>query len=411
MSLTRSKLLIISFKIPFPLSNGGAIAQDYFLHETINNYDVTFCTVVSNDFHKTSVTTLEKLYPNLKIEYLNLINAKKRKTNILVRVLQQIYKKFSYLLSKEILIKDKYLSFSINQINEEFILFMTALFEKKSFDIIQLEFFETLSLLPSLPLNVKKIFIHHEIRAKRNEFFNPDNAYSQYLNKVMKLNEISLLNLADLVIVFNREDQKYIEAVQTPVMISPFGIPDNLIIKKRASNLFDKFIFLGNENHYPNKEGLFWFLEKIYLPNLDKIKLPIFITGEWTAAFKKKYSEHKAINFVGFLEDLSSLYDQSIMISPIISGSGLRTKILHAYANSVPVISTKFASEGLFDTESDNNHIFHFENDKDFVKISETILKNQYLLKEVAINGNRYYLKNFDFNNLLHKRFEAYSLE
>lgn len=406
-----NKILLISFQIPYPLNSGGSIAQYYFLNKMTEEFDVTFCSIVHNQFQKENIAALASSFPKLSIEFLDLSLSQESNQNDFVKLstkyINRIQNRFNRNKSK----KNGYHDFHVNSVEEKFILLLQDIFKLNTYDFIQLDFFETISLLPVLPDESKKVFVHHEIRAKRNELLNPNNFYSQYLNSIIKSHETALLNLADAVIVFNNEDRNYLNELKVPVHISPFGIPDELIIKNQVSNQFENFLFMGNENHYPNKEGLFWFLEKIYLPNLDKIKLPIFITGEWSAAFKKKYSEHKAINFVGFLEDLSSLYDQSIMISPIISGSGLRTKILHAYANSVPVISTKFASEGLFDTESDNNHIFHFENDKDFVKISETILKNQYLLKEVAINGNRYYLKNFDFNNLLHKRFEAYSLK
>ena len=48
MSKNKFKILIISFQIPFPLRNGGSIAQYFFLKEMTEKYNVTFCTLAQN---------------------------------------------------------------------------------------------------------------------------------------------------------------------------------------------------------------------------------------------------------------------------------------------------------------------------------------------------------------------------
>ena len=82
-----------------------------------------------------------------------------------------------------------------------------------------------------------------------------------------------------------------------------------------------------------------------------------------------KYAPYKNIIFSGYVSDLDSYYEESVMIVPILSGSGIRTKILTSFANKVPVFATEFASEGLLDFERGNSHVALFNNNSEFLNL------------------------------------------
>lgn len=404
----KKKVLLVSFQIPYPLNSGGAVAQYFFLSAMAEKFDVTFCTIAKNNYHKSCLERLEEKIPSLKMQYLDFSQDSKKKEGLISKrflILSKKIKSFFKSSNEE----DKDRSFNLTRIDKRFVIHFEKLIEANNYDIIQLEFFDTLSLLPIMPKSLKKVFIHHEIKAKRNEFLLDENSYLNYLNKVLKSNEFSMLELADTVVVFNEEDKFFLKDLNTPIIISPFGIPDKLIFKHKASNKFNRLLFMGSQNHFPNKEGLKWFLDEIYLPNYGKVKLPIYITGDWNDQFKSKYASFKNIVFLGFLETLNEIFDHSILISPIISGSGVRTKILQAFANNVPVISTRFASEGLYNDQLKSNHIIHFENSTDFIRIADKINKDEKYLGKIAKNGKLYYSENFQKTNLINRRFQIYS--
>lgn len=408
MDENKQKILLVSFKIIYPLKSGGAIAQYYFISEMIEKYDVTYCTIVYNPYQKKCIDELMKSFPNLNVKFLDLDNFSEQDNIPIIKIFRRLNRKVAHILRGGKIAKNSSIGFNSNIIDERFIIFFQDLLKRSYFDIIQLEFYETLSLLTIIPKSVKKIFVHHEIRSKRNEFINLQSPYNNYLNEVLRLNELSLLELANVVVVFNKEDEEYLESIKTPIQISPFGIPDKLIFKYNASKHFYKFLFIGNENHYPNKEGLSWFLDEVYLPDIEIIQFPIFITGEWTSEFKAKYRDYRNINFLGFLDSLENVFDGAVMVAPIISGSGIRTKILQAFANSVPVISTKFASEGLCDLNSINDHILHFKDSLDFSNIMSASYNKAGYFTETAVKGNDYYIKNFNTSDLIAKRFHLY---
>ena len=402
------KLLIISLNLPYPLSNGGAVAQYYFLEKMRKEYEITILIRVDREYQKKIFLELRQNLPELKLLMFDAIPIKNQ-TNYINRILNKIYKKLHLYPIIQETKKSSFDTFSFfNLVDPDFANFVVCALEKTNYDLVQLEFFDTLNLLPLIPKEVCKIFVHHEIGYKRlNKILNLKDVYDRYIIENFKSYEEAMLSYADRIIVFNNEDKKILSSLHKKVIVSPFGIPDELIQKMDYSKVFNKFVFLGKELHYPNKQGLQWFLDTIYIPNYDTFDFPILISGEWSVEFMRNYSSYSKIKFTGFISDISTIYENSIMITPILSGSGIRTKILQAFANKIPVISTPFAAEGLYNHLSDE-HIIFFEDNFDFIKKYKEIVTDNEAMTEIAKKGNIYYHDNFDTSKLVNIRKSAY---
>jgi glycosyltransferase involved in cell wall biosynthesis len=61
------------------------------------------------------------------------------------------------------------------------------------------------------------------------------------------------------------------------------------------------------------------------------------------------YADHAAhMEMLGYVEDIREpLARSAIFVCPILSGSGVRVKLLEAFAAGIPVVSTKVGAEGL----------------------------------------------------------------
>ena len=54
------------------------------------------------------------------------------------------------------------------------------------------------------------------------------------------------------------------------------------------------------------------------------------------------------MQMLGFVEDVRDpLSRYAIFVCPILSGSGVRVKLLEAFAAGIPVVSTRVGAEGL----------------------------------------------------------------
>lgn len=405
----KEKLLIVSSNIPYPLTNGGAIAQYYFLEKLHKNFDTYFFAIIRTPADKEALNELSKVLPAIKIiPFLNY----KQKT--LENKLLQPVRSFLHLLrdlkKKDEQKKDDFDNYTVplQLFSKDLIQFLEEVIKNEEIDVVQLEFFDTLSLLKALPEHVKKVAVVHEITSKRLLLSSGNSSqhelYKQYIIDCYKLTEYNFLKDADKVIVFNKEDEILLSSINSSVTISPFGIPERLIIKNKVSDKYDHFLFIGGQSHDPNRAGMEWFLKEIYIPEYETIQLPLYIVGNWDDSFKEYYKSYTKIIFTGVVEDLSTVYENAIMITPVLSGSGLRTKILHAFANRIPVLSATFASEGLLNKEEANPHVILFDNAADFIWQTEELLRDPQKLQVLAEEGFQYYQRNFDEKSLLNKR-------
>jgi polysaccharide biosynthesis protein PslH len=407
-SRSGKKILVVSLNIPFPLIHGGAIAQYYFLKELSSIHEITLCTHARNKKDKNHLEKFATLLPKIKVIY----SVEKKENVLFSKSVRQALKKWGQKLKKRKYDDLAELSLDNNNflLPKDFVDFLQDHLAKNIYGAIQLEFYETLSLLPLLPSDVAKIYICHEIKSKRIsnlKLHSDSRVYQNYVMNSIKVIEESFVKKADKIVVFTEEDKTRLLFDKLIPTISPFGIPDELIVRKNSSKDFSRFLFLGRESFWPNHEGLKWFLDEIFLPNEQYISWPVVILGEWTKEFKSVY-KHPKIKFEGFVENVNEYYENSVLLSPILSGSGLKTKILLAFPNHVPVMSTFFGSEGLNDQIPGKEHILHFNNAKEFMTHFKHIEADPSILIQVAQNAAKFYELNFAADKLIEKRNRIY---
>lgn len=146
-----------------------------------------------------------------------------------------------------------------------------------------------------------------------------------------------------------------------------------------------KCLFVGF-NFWGNTQGLSWFIKEV-LPSTD-IKLIIVGTG-----MTKAYGNTEKITVHDYVEELSQFYfDADFVISPIISGGGMKTKIAEALMYGKAIIGTEEAFAG-YDI-ADNGKIFVCNTKDDFL----TAIKNIYKKDIYYFNSDvrNIFLSNYD---------------
>ena len=113
-------------------------------------------------------------------------------------------------------------------------------------------------------------------------------------------------------------------------------------------------LFLGSFRHPPNLEALTWFVTNV-LPGI-RAKEPwakLIVIGSDPPP-RHSLPEDDAIELQGFVEDIREpLSNYAVFICPILSGSGIRVKLLEAFAAGIPVVSTRLGAEGLAQTDGE----------------------------------------------------------
>jgi GT2 family glycosyltransferase/glycosyltransferase involved in cell wall biosynthesis len=117
----------------------------------------------------------------------------------------------------------------------------------------------------------------------------------------------------------------------------------------------DTMLFLGSFRHLPNQEGLEWFT-RFVLPRIVEQRpgAKLIVIGSDPPARHALAGPKHAIEIVGFVEDIQApLHQYSVFVCPILSGSGVRVKLLEAFASGIPVVSTRIGAEGLAQEDGD----------------------------------------------------------
>jgi glycosyltransferase involved in cell wall biosynthesis len=109
-------------------------------------------------------------------------------------------------------------------------------------------------------------------------------------------------------------------------------------------------LFLGSFRHAPNQEALEWFVRKVlHRVRAKEARARLIVIGsDPPPRHSLPEAEADAIDLVGFVDDVRQpLAQYSVFICPILSGSGVRVKLLEAFASGIPVVSTRLGAEGL----------------------------------------------------------------
>jgi GT2 family glycosyltransferase/glycosyltransferase involved in cell wall biosynthesis len=152
----------------------------------------------------------------------------------------------------------------------------------------------------------------------------------------------------------------------------------------------DTLLFAGSFSHLPNVQGLRWFIEQVF-PDIAarNPRARLIVAGSGNAKRLGACLTHPAIELKGFVPDiLELLHRYSVLICPVLSGSGVRVKLLEAFASGIPVISTYLGAEGLGQTSGD---LCEMEDDpKRFAAATVRLLSDPEACAEMAARARRF---------------------
>ena len=407
-------ILLVTVVFPYPINDGGRSGTFKLIEFLRKEHNVTLiCPACTPSNHQ----KLRSLWPNVKLLTFNTSPIQNEVFNLKGLIKKTLIRpkkptKFDQFKANMVLNTTDLVRYYFSDLVE----LVRKEIEKSKFDLIQVDFIELAPLVHFLPKNIKKVFVHHELRYKRMSL---EYATLGYLDVAeewkianTKILEIGLLNTYDKVICLTEIDRKILanegvkeEKLETSPL--PVTIEEHPI--NQPFEFIKRLVFLGPEIHFPNLDGVDWFLNNCWNPLLKKDpNLKLSILGKWSEGTRKMYAEFRNVTFEGFVEDFSTVMKGSIMIVPLRIGSGMRMKILEAAAWHVPLVSTPIGAEGLPIVHMENgilaetaqqfiDGIITLSNEpilqNKFVKNARAIIKLGYSVEECGQIRNQIYKK------------------
>lgn len=422
------KILILTPIIPYPLSEGGIVAQYAIADYLRKKMKLIFIFILKKPSHIIAVEELKKQWPEVDIYTINCI-PKKIKKPLIKNFFNKIIT-FLYKLSNQLSTKDnKFITKDIFQedlqncvnfirpLNKDYIEKINEISNKEKLDIIQVEHFGFVNLIFTLPKGIPTVFVHHELQFARlntsrqiinSEKLNDYN-YNNYVYNLLKCMEKAILEKYSAVITFSDIDKKKLEQLLSldNIYNSPFPILESAFCKYTKEEFaIEKLIFVGSDVHSPNFDGLMWFINELYDEVYRETHLKLEVIGNWSIENQKLFESYENIKFLGFIENLQTYSRNSIQIVPIRTGSGIRTKILYSMAQFTPVVTTIIGIEGI--DAKDTEEVMIAKNGKEFIEKIKYLFDHKEKAYQIAEKAQNFVKANYTQEVLGNRRLEIY---
>lgn len=351
------KILVASPYLPWPLDAGGKVALFSSLACLKSDHRFTLVCPVYSEEGLTAAASLQAELPDITVRAVYCGPPQRetqRKENILLRSLRCGVRRYRGLQSPPTQVshqgEEQVLAYyPFGPLPEPYVDALAAELHQ-GVDLVQAEFADMLSLGPWLPRGVPKIFIHHQLHfvyARRLMAARKQSVYGKYREEAMYVAERAYLKAFDGVVVFSDEDKRALSAMlpAEKVYVSPFPIEGGDASSSRRSEV--QFSFVGSDAHFPNRDGLEWLITDVW-PEIRK-QIPdckLRVIGPWSEALRVRLLQ-PGIEFTGYVDDLQSATQGTVLLVPLRIGSGIRVKLLDAMAQGVPAVSTSIGCEGI----------------------------------------------------------------
>ena len=374
------RILQLCHKPPLPPVDGGCIAMHNITKGLLNNGQEVNVLAIETPKHPVKLQAFPK-------DYLQKTRFESVFADTTVRMMDGI----------RAVLKRK--SYHIERFNsKDMACKLAEILKHEHFDIVHIEsiymtpYVDVIRKNSSAKIVVRMHNIEHQIweRLASNES-NPFMKFLYHVNeKQLRKVEDSILNKVDGYMTISEPDYQYFEktAPEIPGVVIPFGIDmDNY-------ELEDDFIasdnpslcHIGSMNWSPNIEGIEWFLDDVWpLIHEAHPDLEFTVAGHGTPDHLMQRKDAN-VTFVGTVPDANEfMLDHELMIVPLLSGSGIRVKIVEAMALGRVVITTSVGAEGL--SVENGKHLFIADTPEEFLSVINKCIQTPDLCTIISENA------------------------
>lgn len=232
------------------------------------------------------------------------------------------------------------------------------------------------TLQEQLPKNMKQILYLQNV--ERDYFKSQLKQHPSWLILMLPViySEKKAVKNADVIISLNARDASQLSKYykRNIDLIIPITLDDHFITSQ--SNEFSRqsqklqLLFVGSL-FSPNEYGVNWFINKV----MPHVNAEFTVVGR---GFEKLVNKLKRdnVNIVGTVEDLGYYYRRAdAIVSPILSGSGMKVKTAEAMMHGKPIFATDEALEG-YEVKK-QKHIYRCNSPQEFITAINTYAREQ----------------------------------
>ena len=233
---------------------------------------------------------------------------------------------------------------------------LAQVLQEETFDIVHVE---SIFLAPYVPVirrhsNAPVILRTHNVENQiwRRMAMSERNCckrwYIKHLALTLRAYEREHVNDFDGVVSITDNDADYFrsEGCRKPIVTIPFAITPVSVdgVAEQPGTLFH----LGSMDWLPNQEGVRWFLDRVWpLIHSQMPSLTLHLAGR-RMSDQLLNLKLEGVHIVGEVPDAATfIASKQINVVPLLSGSGIRVKIIEAMSQGKAVVTTTVGAQGI----------------------------------------------------------------
>lgn len=167
-------------------------------------------------------------------------------------------------------------------------------------------------------------------------------------------------------------------------------------------------LHLGTMFWPPNVEGVLWFVRRVWPKVAAEIPQARFsILGKNPPADIQVLNNQAQFDVIGYVADPQPWLEQAgVFIVPLLSGGGMRVKIIDAWCWGLPVVSTTIGAEGI--EYHDGENLLIADSADDYATKVVRVLQDNELSQRLRQNGRRWVETHYDWRSVYHAWDEVY---
>ncbi|HZK66015.1 MAG TPA: glycosyltransferase family 4 protein, partial [Chloroflexota bacterium] len=291
---------------------------------------------------------------------------------------------------------------------------LAEMVERSGYDVIQYDKTEMGQYLLPGPaptqLLVEHVVFYH---AYRRQFFRGIKTPLSRLVEYLKLRryELEVCRQADGIITMSDVDSRFLRS-QLPdhpwIGDVPNGVDTGYYQYGAAMPRNHDLLFIGNYYHSPNVDGVRFFLRKVF-PDIKR-SVPdarLVIVGPGPYHTLPEVVGETNVVCTGLVPDTRTYMGEcSVLVAPILAGSGTRLKLLEAMSAGIPVVSTSLGAEGLGAVPG--THFLAADTASDFARGVVELMDTPDARDSLRRNARKLVEERFDWAVAGHRLEEAY---
>lgn len=335
------KILFFTLKPPYPAIDGGCIAIKDMLHNLLSEgHEVKLVSLETHKHPFQKGAFPQGLLKKINAEFLT-INTELK----IGAALAQLVKGKSYNISR----------FFDMRVQQR----LAEILEKETFDIIQMESLFTTPYLKAFKekSDAKLVLRSHNLehliwyRQAANTKNPLKRWYLKQLAQQLKKYEAGIQKELDGIISISVIDAKrhhqlgfHGKSITVPVsmQVMPAVQP--------TTNMQPTFFHIGSMDWMPNVEGVQWLIKEVWPLVLKEIPDAVLKLAGRNFNLNQFQNLPAGVEIVGEVFDSKAfVLQEDIMVVPILSGGGIRIKIIEGLGLGKPVVTTQTGAEGIAD--------------------------------------------------------------